>query len=292
MSGCCAGDFERGRGVRGLRVGAGASFRYFALMFVSRLRTCGLAFAVLMSGGCVSYWHGQSLDMQVSEIKTRVEQRAVQSQARAEATAEGLDRLRAEFDQLKLSLEQRLGQVGDGHADFGLTVEALQHQFRVFEGKLAQFEHRLGGGGLPAKAAGPSVGRLPLDAKALLAYAKDKKREGDCAEASRAALAFAKQYKKHKKADDSLLLAADCLLQLGQHKASIRALRTIVTHYSDGDRVDSAMLLIHDNLMGLKRCKAAIAFLEDLLGSGPGKRIQKKAKRRLKRAKKYCKTKG
>jgi len=247
----------------------------------------------LVPTGCVPYWHGKEMRASIAQNEGQIDQLLTDHQERRAENAKQLDTLTARVDALESAFKRDLDNIRTNSAESGESVSELQQELANLRGELETYKHQQSKNsaqttGLEDIQPNSDLPALPSDAKALYTYGWKRYKADDCDEANRAFFRYADQFKKKEKADNALYLAAKCLFRQKDYRGSSLTLKRITEDYKRGDKIDDAQELLHDNFLAQGKCEVALAFIERLVVDYPNYKHMKRARRKLKSAKRAC----
>lgn len=245
-------------------------------------------------GGCTPFWKGREYEENITALQGQVETLTEGQRQQREQNDQKYAELQGRLAEVERRLGEAISQLQGGSADRGLEIEKLQQELRALRGELAEIRHKIDNSGplgpVGANPGPPAPGAPPLpeDEDGLYRFGWERKRDGNCDDASRAFAQFVTKFPNSKQADNALFLLAECQTGKADFTGSVRSLQAIIKTYAQGDKTDDALLLMHDNFVSLGRCKDALPFLETVIADHPRSSRVAEAKKKLAETRKNC----
>ena len=247
--------------------------------------TCLTLMCVLLSFGCVPYWHGKEMRSDILALRGQMDQLVDDHRNQKKEIQETVARV----DKRLADLDKHLESLRTNSANSGSNLDEMRQTVQDLQGQLAELKFKLGKQDRSIDGMSPpKMEALPVGRKALFNYGARNFESGDCVNSIRAFTAFSERFPKDSNTDNALSYVGDCQNQQGQYRDALRTLKQIIDNFPIGEKVDDALFLMHQSLVGLGKCKKAKVFLKTMISDHPKSNRMKAAKAALKSFDKTC----
>lgn len=248
-------------------------------------RICVVLTCMLLSTGCVTYWHGKEMRADILALRGQMDHLIEDHRKQKK----DLETTTLRLQKRLAALDKHLESLRTNSANSGSNLDEMRQTVQDLHGQLAELKFKLGKQDRDiSDMTPPKMEPLPTGRRALFNFGVKKFESDDCATSSRAFTAFADRFPKDSNTDNALSFIGDCQNRRGQYRDALRTLKQILDKFPKGEKVDDALFLMHKSLVGLGKCKKAKVFLKTVVTDHPKSNRIKSAKAALKNFDKTC----